>query len=118
MDFLKALKLAASVIREQRELNEIYLYEISSQTQVYLKNFEGVLEFMRDEPLPEQIYLASFLDKRLQGTCLSLKIIFSASWEVRLRKTEHLKATMERLGKTKEEFIDYAPVNKEEVANV
>lgn len=118
MDFLRALELAVNVIRDgHKELDEIYLYEPSKQVQVYLKDCEGSLQFMCDEPLPEQIFLASCLDKRLRGTSLSLEVIFSASWEVRLRKNQHLKATMERLGK-KGEFIDYTPVGKEEVADV
>lgn len=115
MDFLDALELAMEVIRGQDELDEIYLYEPSSQMQIYLKDCEGSLQFVADEDLPKQIFLAAFLDKRLQATSLSLKVIFSKKWEVRLRKTQHLRATLENLGKTKEEFIDYTPVGREEV---
>lgn len=119
MDFLRALELAVNVIRdEHKELDEIYLYEPSKQVQVYLKDCEGSLQFDCDEPLQGQVFLAAFLDKQLKGTSLSLKVIFSASWEVRLRKNQHLKATMERLGKTSETFIDYTPVGREEVADV
>lgn len=118
MVFMEALELAIYVIRDAHDgLDEIYLYEPSTQTQVYLKDCKGSLQFASDEPLQPQIYLAAFLDKQLKGTCLSLEIIFSASWEVRLRKEQHLKAAMVRLGKTKGEFIDYTPV-KEEVADV
>lgn len=119
MDFLKALELAVGVIRDNAHdgLDEIYLYETSSQTQVYLKDCEGSLQFMSDEPLPEQIFLASFLDKRLQSTYLSLEVIFSCEWEVRLHKTEHFRAIALQ-GKTSEMFIDYTPVGREEVADV
>lgn len=117
MDFMKALKLVVQVIREQRELDEIYLYEINSQTQVYLKDYEGSLQFMSDEPVPPQIFLAYFY-KRSKRTPLSLEVIFSDKWEVRLRKTEHLSAKMANLGKTSEIFIDYTPIGKEEVENV
>lgn len=117
MNFLKALETATQVIREQRQLDEVYIYEINSKTRVYLKNCEGVLEFGFDELLGEQIFLGSFLDKRLQGTNLSIDTILSASWEVHLRKTEHLRAEPKPLGKTKEQFIDYTPVGKE-VENV
>lgn len=118
MEFMKALDLAMNVIREQRELDEIYLYEPNTQTQVYLKDVEGSLQFMRDEPLPEQVFLAAFLDKRLQGTRLSLEVIFSSEWEVQLRKSQHLSAKMELLGKTSEAFIDYTPVVERGVADV
>lgn len=119
MEFMQALDLAISVIKEQRdELDEIYLYEVNSQTQVYLKDCEGSLEFNCDESLPEQIYLASFLDKRMRGTCLSLETLFSASWEVRVRKNQHLKVTRKMLEKTAEIFLDYTPVGREEVADV
>lgn len=118
MDFIEALKLAVSVIREQRELDEIYLYERNSQTRVYLKDCEGSLGFMSDEPLPEQIFLGGIVNDRIVKKQLSLKVIFSNKWEVRLRKTEHLSAKMERLGKTKENFIDYTPVGRKEVQDV
>lgn len=115
MDFMQALDSAVSVIREQGgKLDEIYLYERNSQTQVYLKDCEGSLQFDRDESLPPQIFLASFLNKRLQGTSLSLEVIFSCEWEVRLRKTAHLRVIQ---GKASE-IVDYAPVGKEEVADV
>lgn len=120
MNFVKALELAVSVIKENAHdgLDEIYLYERSSEAQVYLKNCKGVLEFSCDEPLPEQVFLASFLDKRLQSKCLSLSVIFSTKWEVRLRKKQHLRAIRALLGKTAEVFIDYTPVGREEVADV
>lgn len=112
MNFLEALKLAEKVISEQRDgLDEIYLYERISQSRVLLTDCEGSLEFTSDESLAEQIYLASFLDKRLRSTNLSLAVIFSDDWEVRLRKTQHLKAVLER-GETKEKFLDFAPVGK------
>lgn len=113
MNFLEALKTATQVIREQRELDEIYLYDRVSQKSVYLKNCENILEFEFDKYLDEQVYLGSFLDKRLQGTSLSVDTILSISWEVRLRKTEHLRAELKPLGKTKEQFIDYTPADKE-----
>ena len=116
MEFMQALELAVITIRDVRdELDEIYLYEVSSQTQVYLKDCEGSLEFDRDGSLPEQIYLASFWDKRMRSTSLSLNVIFSRSWEVRLQKRQHLKARMELCGKTSETFLDYTPVGTEEV---
>lgn len=107
MNFLEALKLAVEVIRQQANLDEVYLYEPSSQIQLYLKNFEGVLEFTRDENLPEQIYL-------VQSTALNLNMIFSKDWEVRLRKKEHLRAKKNYASKIGEPFIDYTPVGKEE----
>ena len=119
MEFMQALDLAVCAIKEQgSELDEIYLYEPSEQVQVYLKDCEGSLQFMSDEPLPEQIFLAACLDKRMRGTSLSLEVIFSASWEVRLRKNQHLKVAWARLGKTAETFLDYTPVGREEVADV
>lgn len=111
MDFMKALKLVVQVIREQRELDEVYLYERNSETQIYLKDCEGSVQFMSDEPLPAQIFLASFFDKRLQSTYLSLEVIFSCEWEVRLRKNQHLRVTIGS------ETLDYIPI-KEEVADV
>lgn len=114
MNFLEALKTATQVIREQRGLDEVYLYDRVSQKSVYLKNREGVLEFDLDRYLKQQIYLGSFLDKQLQGTSLSIDTIFSISWEVHLRKTEHLRAELKTLGKTKEQFIDYTPAGKED----
>lgn len=114
MNFLEALKTATQVIREQRGLDEVYLYDRVSQKSVYLKDCEGMLEFDLDESLDKQIFLGSFLDKRLQGTSLSIDTIFSTMWEVRLRKTEHLRA-MRTIGKTSEVFIDYTPADKEEV---
>lgn len=116
MNFIEALETAVSVIREQQdELNEIYLYERVSQNQVYLKNYNGGLEFARDKYLEKQIYLGAFLDKNLQSTYLRLDTIFSISWEVKLRKNQHLIAIPKQNGKTKEKFIDYVPVGKEEV---
>lgn len=116
MDFMKALELAVCVLKEQgSEIDKIYLYEPSEQVQVYLKYCEGSLQFMSDEPLPEQIFLAACLDKRMRGTSLSLEVIFSASWEVRVRKNQHLKVTRAQLGKTSETFLDYTPVGTEEV---
>lgn len=116
MNFMKAMQVAESVIREQRDgLNEIYLYERCSQKQVYLKNREGSLDFSRDKYLTKQIYLGAFLDKSLQGTNLSLDTIFSISWEVHFKKNQHLNAIPKQNGKTKEEFIDYVPIGKEEV---
>lgn len=118
MDFLKALELAIEVIREQAsELDEIYLYEPNKQVQVYLKDCEGGLQFMCDEPLSEQIFLASFLNRHWQSTYLSLEVIFSCEWEVRLRKNQHLRVTRV-LGKATETFLDYIPINKEEVIDV
>lgn len=117
MNFLEALETATQVIREQRQLEEVYLYDRVSQKSVYLKDCEGMLEFDFDRFLDTQVYLGSFLDKRLQGTSLSIDTIFSISWEVRLRKSEHLRAELKPLGKTKEQFIDYTPANKE-VENV
>lgn len=117
MKFLEALRVAVRVIREQDELDEIYLYEPSSQMQIYLKNCEGNLEFMLDESLPEQIYLASFLDKRLQATSLSLKVIFSKKWEVRLRKIEHLRAIYEVGSIMEKSFMSYTPVSREREAS-
>lgn len=120
MNFLEALELAVSVIKENARdgLDEIYLYEPSTQTQVYLKNCKGVLEFSCDEPLPEQVFLAAFLDKRLQSKCLSLSVIFSTKWEVRLLKKQHLRAIRAQLGKTAEALIDYTPVGREEATDV
>lgn len=119
MEFMQALSLAMSVIKEQQDkLDRIYLYERNSKMQIALTNFDASVEFSYDEPLPEQIYLASFLDENFKSKFITLEVIFSASWEVRLRKNQHLKATMERLGKTSETFIDYTPVDREEVADV
>lgn len=123
MDFMKALELVVSVIKEQGSgLDEIYLYERNSQTQIYLKDCEGSLAFERDWSLPEQIYLASCLDKRMRSISLSLNVIFSTSWEVRLRKNQHLKATRRSVvGKAGDNnevvFLDYTPVGRE-VADV
>lgn len=114
MDFVKALELAVSVIKEQRELDEIYLYERNSQTQVYLKDCEGSLQFDSDESFPEQIFLAGVVNNRFVKKQLSIETIFSNEWEVRLRKTSHLRIVQ---GKTSE-IIDYTPVDKEEVADV
>lgn len=86
MDFLEALKVAVEVINEQDELDEIYLYEPSSQMQIYLKDCEGSLQFMGNEPLPPQIFLASFLDERLRSVCVSIEAILSNKWEVRIKK--------------------------------
>ena len=115
MNFLEALQMAVEVIREQADLDEIYLYESSSQTQLYLKDCEGSLQFTLDVSLSSQIYLAACFDKRLESTTLNLNMIFSKDWEVRLRKTELLRAKKNYASKTSEPFIDYAPVGKEEV---
>lgn len=117
MNFLEALKTATQVIREQRQSDEIYLYEINSQMRVYLKDCEGSLRFVNlidKKPLIPQIFLGGVVDKRERGTSLSLEIVFSDKWEVRLRKTEHLRAELKPLGKTKEQFIDYTPVDKKD----
>lgn len=118
MNFLEALKLAVSVIREQRGLDEIYLYETNSQTRVYLKDCEGSLQFMRDEPLPLQIFLAGVVDNRIVKKQLSIEVIFSKNWEVCLRQSQHLKAQKNYSSKIGEPFIDYTPVGKEEVQDV
>lgn len=116
MNFLEALGLAVKVIREQDEIDEIYLYEPKSKSQVYLKDCEGSLQFiMVDEILQEQVFLAGILNEKLQKKQLSIATILGASWEVRLRKLEHLRAKIGKIGKTKETFIDYAPIGKEEV---
>lgn len=117
MDFMKAMLVAVSVIREQRELDEIYLYEPNKQVRVYLKDYEGGLNFKeRNIYLAEQVFLGGIVDNRIVKKQLSLDTLFSASWEVRLQKKSHLSAIPKQL--SKEEFIDYAPVNKEEVADV
>lgn len=119
MEFMQALDLAMSVIREQqKELDKIYLYERNSKMRITLTNFDASVEFSYDEPLAEQIYLASFLDENLKSKFITLKVIFSKSWEVRLRKNQHLKATRSVLGKTSETFLDYTSVGREEVADV
>lgn len=115
MDFLEALGLAVEVISEQERLEDIYLYEPKSKTQVYLKDCEGSLHFMIDEILQEQVFLAGILNEKLQKKQLSIATILGASWEVRLRKLEHLRAKIGKIGKTKKTFIDYAPIGKEEV---
>lgn len=119
MEFMQALNLAVSVIREQgSELDEIYLYEPSKQVQVYLKDCDGGEQFASDEPLSEQVFLGGIVDNRIVKKQLSLKTLFGTSWEVRLRKNQHLKVAWARLGKTAETFLDYTPVGREEVADV
>lgn len=119
MDFMKALELAISVINEQgSELDEIYLYEPNKQVRVYLKDCDGSEQFVSDEPLPEQVFLGGIVDNRIVKKQLSLDTLFSARWEVRLRKNQHLKVTRKMLGKTAETFLDYTPVGREEVADV
>lgn len=117
MNFMKAMQVAASVIREQQDgLKEIYLYEPNKQVRVYLKDCEGSLNFKKHNIyLVEQVFLAGIVDNRIVKKQLSLDTLFSVSWEVRLSKNQHLSAIPKQNGKTKEEFIDYVPIGKEEV---
>lgn len=100
MDFLEALSQAAQIISEsnegknQQELDEIYLYEPRSQTQIFLKTMlkDGRSYLIptnsidKDLPLLEQIFLGGFLDADGLRKDLSLDDIFN-DWEVCIKKT-------------------------------
>lgn len=94
MDFLEALSEAVEVIsecekRQDGKLDEIYLYEPISQTQVFLKTMlkEGggylipTNTIDKDLPLLEQVFLGGFFDKGGNSKYLSLDNIFN-EWEV------------------------------------
>lgn len=99
MDFLQALSEAAGVIRENQNgttIEEIYLHEPKSQTQVFIKtmlkknekvgtHFVPIDNVRKDLPLMEQIFLGGFLDKNGQGKYLSLDDIFG-KWEVCIKR--------------------------------